>query len=121
MQRDMDYDSMVWYRHVGRANGAQGKEWYSCSLSDGFYGGDVEVAREDETSIQMVRDTPMKHLKDIVLHKRRLSKTTPFNPFQRTLTSLPPTNGQQSWMMILSKSPPRSYMNIPSRRGINSL
>ena len=30
--------------------------------------------------------TPMKHLKDIVVHKQRLSKTT---PFQRILTGLP--------------------------------
>ena len=92
MQRDMDYDSMVWYRHVGRANGAQGKEWYRCSLSDGFYGGDVEVAREDETSIQMVRDTPMKHLKDIVVHKRSLSKTTPFQSISAHIDEPPARN-----------------------------
>lgn len=41
---------------------------------------------------RMVRDTPMKHLKDIVVHKRSLSKTTPFQSISAHIDEPPARN-----------------------------
>ena len=65
----------------------------------------------------MVRDTNEASQR----HRGAQTKTIEDYTISAHIDGPPTKNGQQSWMMILSKSPPRSYMNIPSRRVIDSL